>query len=655
MSEALHQHAALAPTDPGVYLFKDGRGRVLYVGKARNLRARLKQYVGGHDERPMVPFLLQAAAAIDTMVVRTEKEALILESSLIKQHRPRFNVKLVDDSAFLHLQVRPAGKWPRYRTVRSTEPAPGLRHFGPFASASRARATLEFIGRRFPLRTCSDRELEGRSRPCLMHQMGRCLAPCVGLCTPAEYREVVDQSMLFLEGRNRELIGRLEAQMQAAAEALRFEEAARLRDLLRAIEATIERQAVADTGQSNRDAWGLHRTGARGVFALLPVRMGQPREVLLLPFTDQGGTDGELLSSVLNAVYGEGGDIPDELLLPLAPPDLAALQELISERRGRAVELLVPQRGDKVALVELARTNAEASFKKQLDAADRQQAALVELAKVCGLPAPPRRIECFDNSNIQGTDPVAAMAVFIDGQPSRAHYRRYRVKTVVGADDFATMREILTRRVRRGLDEGDLPDLLVVDGGKGQLNAALAVLADLGLADLTRPGDDGRPRLHVVGIVKPKTERRRGDREATDRVVLPGVKDPVRLPHNSGALRVLQAIRDEVHDTAVRYHRFVRDKRSLTSALERLPGIGAARRTALLQRFGSAEAVALASEDELAAVPGIGPAVARRVKAALDAAAPPQGGPDAGADPVEEDLDAVPDEEPTEAEPGAQG
>lgn len=621
MSEAVHQHAALAPTDPGVYLFKDARGRVLYVGKARNLRARLKQYVGGHDERPMVPFLLQAAASIDTMVVRTEKEALILESSLIKQHRPRFNVKLVDDSAFLHLQVRPGGKWPRYRTVRSTEPAPGVRHFGPFASASRARATLEFIGRRFPLRTCSDRELESRGRPCLMHQMGRCLAPCVGLCTPQEYREVVDQSMLFLEGRNRELTDRLQQQMEAAAEALRFEEAARLRDLLRAIEATIERQAVADAGQSNRDAWGLHRVGDRGVFALLPLRMGQPREALLLPFTDQGGADGELLSSVLNAVYTEGGDIPDELLLPFAPPDLAALEELISERRGRAVSLLVPQRGDKLSLVDLARTNAEASFKRQMDAADRQQAALAELAAVCRLPAPPRRIECFDNSNIQGTDPVAAMAVFIDGQPSRAHYRRYRVKTVVGADDFATMAEILGRRVRRGLAEGDLPDLLVVDGGKGQLNAALAVLTELGLN-----GEDGGPRLPVVGIVKPRTERRRGDREATDRVVLPGVKDPVRLPHNSGALRVLQAIRDEVHDTAVRYHRFVRDKRSLTSALERLPGIGAARRSALLQRFGSAEAVALAPEAELAAVPGIGPAVARRVKAALDAAAAPQAG-----------------------------
>ena len=632
MSEDLLRQAALAPTDPGVYLFKDARRRVLYVGKARNIRARLRQYLSGQDERAMVPFLLQSAVEIDTMVVRTEKEALILESSLIKQHRPRFNVRLVDDSSFLHLQVRPGGRWPRFRLVRATEPGPGLRHFGPYTSASRARATLEFIQRRFPMRTCSDRELKGRDRPCLMHQMGRCLAPCVNLCTPAEYREVVDQSVLFLEGKNRELQKRLEAQMEAAAEALNFEEAARLRDLLRAIASTIERQAVADVGNKNRDVWGIHREGSRGVFAILPMRQGQLREALTLPFSDQFGADEELLSSALNAVYCDGGDIPDELLLPLSLPDEGPLAELLSERRGAAVSLKVPQRGDKVASVELARSNAQAAWRKQADAEARQSAALEELARVCRLPRPPRRIECFDNSNIEGTDAVAAMAVFIDGQPSRAHYRRYRVKTVVGADDYATMREILGRRLRRGLDEGDLPDLLVVDGGKGQLNAALAVFDAMGLRS-----PDGVLAIPLIGIVKPRTERARGDREATDRVVLPGVKDPVRLPHNSGALRVLQAIRDEVHDTAVRYHRFVRDKRSLSSALDRLPGIGEARRKALLMQFGSADAVALATEAELCKVPGVGPSVARRILDALSAAAAPPSEGD-GDDGVIEDI-----------------
>ena len=631
MSEELSRQAASAPTEPGVYLFKDARRRVLYVGKARNIRARLRQYLSGQDERAMVPFLLQSAAEIDTMVVRTEKEALILESSLIKQHRPRFNVRLVDDSAFLHLQVRPGGRWPRFRMVRATEPGPGLRHFGPYTSASRARATLEFLQRRFPMRTCSDRELKGRTRPCLMHQMGRCLAPCVGLCTPEAYREVVDQSVLFLEGRNRELQRRLEAQMHAAAEDLRFEEAARLRDLLAAIESTIERQAVADVGNKNRDVWGIHREGSRGVFSILPMRQGQLREALVLPFSDQFGADEELLSSALNAVYCEGGDIPEELLLPISLPDEAALAELLGERRGAAVSLKVPQRGDKLSTVELARSNAEVAWRKQAEAESRQTAALEELARVCRLPGPPRRIECFDNSNIEGTDAVAAMAVLIDGQPSRAHYRRYRVKTVVGADDYATMREILGRRLRRGLEEGDLPDLLVVDGGKGQLNAALAVFEAIGLR-----AADGTLAIPLIGIVKPRTERARGDREATDRVVLPGLKDPIRLPHNSGALRLLQLVRDEVHDAAVRYHRFVRDKRTLTSALERLPGVGEARRRALLLRFGSVEAVSLATEAELCSVPGLGPAVARRILDALAAAAAPAGDADSDEDVAEE-------------------
>jgi excinuclease ABC subunit C len=634
----LHAEAEALPADPGVYLFKDARGEVLYVGKAVNLRARVRQYLRGQDERAMVPFLVQAAAHVEAVVVRTEKEALILENTLIKKHRPRYNVKLVDDSSFLHLQIQPGGFWPRYRLVRHVDRAQGrARHFGPFTSASRGRATLEFLSRRFPLRTCDDRELRARQRPCLMHQMGRCLAPCVGLCTPAEYAEVVDQSLLFLSGRSEDLLRRLRAQMEAQAEALDFEKAARTRDLIKAITSSIERQSAADGDQGSRDAWGLARAADGGVLALLPVRQGMMHEAVLVPFSDQPDEDGALLSTLLNTWYEEGGDIPPEIVLPVDVPDQRALSELLGERRGGAVRVRVPQRGEKVRLIEIAQQNARAALQQRLSTAERHEAALQELQRVCLLPGPPRRMECFDNSNLQGTDPVAAMAVFIDGQPSRAHYRRYRIKTVVGADDFASMAEVLTRRVRRGVAEGDLPDLLVVDGGKGQLNAVLAVLAELGFRDQRSP-DDGRPALPVVGIVKPRTERARGDREATDRVVLPHAKDPIRLPPNSPGLRLLQALRDQTHDTAVRYHRQTRQRRTLHSALDELPGVGPVRRKALLEHFGSADAVMAATEAELARAPGIGPAFAKKLWEVLaeqrDAAAP---APDL---PVDEDPDS---------------
>ncbi len=614
-AELLARSEAL-PQAPGVYLFKDLRGRVIYVGKARNIRARVRQYLLGQDERMMVDFLVAAAAEVDAMVVHTEKEALILEDTLIKRHRPRYNVKLVDDTAFLHLVIDPEGHWPRFQLVRRVEAPKKARSFGPFTSASRARGTLELLQRRFPLRTCSDRELESRDRPCLMHQMGRCVAPCVGLSTKAGYREIIEQALLFLEGRSDELQSRLTTAMEKAAEELNFEEAARLRDLLHTIASTIERQEVADTKGGNRDLWGLHREGpcgADGLACLLPVRQGLLQEAIHFPFSEQPAEDAELFSSLLNTWYREHSDIPGEILLPIELPEQEALSQLLSERRGAGVRLRHPAGGTR--LLELATQNAAAAWKRRKEASDRQEAALVELARVCRLSRPPRRIECFDNSNIQGTDPVAAMAVFLDGQPSRSHYRRYRVKTVEGADDFATMREILGRRLRRGLNEGDLPDLLVVDGGKGQLNAALAVMGEL-----SKELGEGVV-VPMVGIVKPKSLIRHGDREATDRVVLPGIKDPVRLPHNSGALRILQAIRDEVHATAVAYHRRVRDRRTLTSVLELLPGVGPARRKALLSHLGSAEAVSRATEAEIAAVPGIGASLAKRLHAALAEAA----------------------------------
>lgn len=589
------------PTAAGVYLFKNRRGRVIYVGKAASLRARVRQYLTGNDERFMVPFLVSEATDVEVVRTHTAKDALILENTLIKKHRPRYNVKLRDDSNFLHIRLDRREHWPRFTLVRAIR-NDGARYFGPFHSASKARDTLAFVERSFPMRTCSDNVLKTRKRPCLLHQMGRCMAPCVPGVEPAAYEEAVDEAVLFLEGKHRPLVDKLAARMQGLAEELAFEQAARVRDLIRNIEDTLERQRVVDRTLADRDCWGLYREGRAGAVAMIPVRegvMGQPLVTQLDKLVDDGP---DLWSSLLNNAYPEGAFLPPEVLVPEPLDDADALAELLSERRGKRVTLRVPQRGDKRRMVELARENARVAFRTAHDEATRRARALEDLAKIVGLPAPPRRIECFDNSNLQGTNPVAAMSVLIDGQPDRQEFRRYKVKTVVGADDYATMREILERRVRRGLEDGVLPDLLVVDGGKGQLGVALAVLEDLGL-----------PEQPVIGLSKPRTERRRGDRHAPDKIVLPHAKDPIVLKPNDPALHLLQRVRDEAHRHAIRYHRKVRSKNTITSVLEAIPGVGPARRKALLKHLGSASAVLDASIEQLAEVPGIGPELARDI------------------------------------------
>jgi excinuclease ABC subunit C len=609
--EALQRRIARLPRAPGVYLFKGEDGTVLYVGKAVDLRARVRQYLSGGDGRIMVPCLVREIAEVEVVLTTTEKEALILENTLIKRFRPRYNAQLRDDKNFLHLRLDPGEPWPRLTLMRRIQ-SDGARYFGPYHSAARARQTLDAVQRHFPLRRCGDRSLHGRHRPCLLHQLHRCAAPCVGLVSPEAYTEIAEEASLFLAGRSRELTERLGRRMLAHAEAERFEEAARLRDLIRAIEATIERQRVVDHHLGDRDVWGLFREGERGVAAILPVRSGYLLEPETHWVEGQAEDDAALLSTLLLQHYdpAEGEEprarVPPELLLPQVPADAEALAEVLTERRGSRVRLHVPARGDKRVLLVLAERNARERFLGATSDEERAATALTALAEVCRLPAPPRRIECFDNSNLQGSDPVASMVVFVDGRPERTAYRRYRVKTVQGVDDFGSMREILGRRLRRGLAEGCLPDLLVVDGGHGQVSAARAVLADLGL-----------DTLPVVGLVKPRTEHARGQRDALDRIVLPTLKEPLRLKATHPALRLLQHLRDESHATAVRYHRKVRGKRTLESALEALPGVGPARRTALLCHFGSAHGVAEASLAELAAAPGVGPTLAARIHTAL--------------------------------------
>ncbi|MEC8194034.1 MAG: excinuclease ABC subunit UvrC [Myxococcota bacterium] len=607
--DALDAAARDLPRGPGVYLFKDARGRVLYVGKAKDLKSRVSQYVLGHDERPMVPHLMRRATAVEVTEVRTEKEALILENTLIKKHRPRYNVRLRDDSSFLHLKIDPKGDWPRYRITRERKGS--ARFFGPYASAHRARITLEFLSRRFPLRTCTDDEMKRRKRPCLLHQMHRCLAPCVDACTTEDYANVVEQSMLFLDGKNRELLGRLNEQMMTHAEREEYEDAARVRDVIRAVQSSLEAQIAADGTGGNHDAWAIVREGDRAMAVLLPVRAGRMHEVRSFPVDEVVGENGEVLSSLLLAWYESAGLIPGLVLLNTDCPEVGILEEVLGERRGRTVEVRRPVRGDKVRVVELALKNAEGALRRALLRHARTDEALDRLQEVARLGRRPHHIECFDNSNIQGTDPVASQVVFIDGIPDRQRYRRYRVRSVQGPDDYATMREILERRVKRSRKpdakpEDALPDLIVVDGGKGQVSVVQAVLADLGAHN--------QP---VIGLAKPRVEVARGDRFAVDKVVVPGLKDPQRLRSNDPALLLLQALRDESHRTAVQYHRKVRRSNRLISELDGIPGVGPARRKALLTRFGSVQGVRSASVEELTQLSGVGPALATAILAAL--------------------------------------
>jgi len=601
----LSARVAELPTTPGVYLFKDARGKVIYVGKAVNLRARVRQYTSLSDSRQMVPFLVDAAHDVEVVVTDTEKEALILENTLIKKHRPRYNVKLRDDSNFLHLRIHPKHRWPRYTLTRSIR-SDGAKYFGPYASASRARQTMAFLHRAFPLRTCTDAVLRSRSRPCLLHQMGRCVAPCVdGHTTREAYQELIDGSMELLAGKRQQAMGRLKARMAAQAEAEDFEAAAKTRDLIYSIEASVERQKVVDTKLADRDVWGVHREGSQGAVAIVPMRqgvMGEPRATV----STFVGDTAEVLSTLLVAAYPEGSLVPPEILLPELPSDHEAISEVLTDRRGTTVKLAVPQRGRKARQLELAAENARVRYLHQTDEAARHERAMADLAKALELPEPPHRIECFDNSHLQGTNPVAAMAVFLDGKPARREYRRYKIKTAQGNDDYAMMREVLSRRVTRGLKEDNLPDLLVVDGGKGQLAMALAVLQDLGLHHQA-----------VCGIAKPRTERKRGDRASSDKIVLPHRKEPLKLGAGHPALRILQHLRDETHNHAVRYQRSVRQRDALQSVLEEIPGVGPARRKALLRALGSAEGVARAGLAQLGDVPGIGPELAQVIFDAL--------------------------------------
>jgi excinuclease ABC subunit C len=606
---ALDERLPAVPARPGVYLLKDRAGKVIYIGKAANLRARVRSYVRGGDERSQVRFLVEKFADFETLVTANDKEALILENNLIKQYRPRYNIRLKDDKSYVSVKVTTQDAWPRVLVTRRIV-KDGNRYFGPFASASAVRETLDTIRKVFPLRTCSDPVFKNRSRPCIEYQIKRCLGPCVLPVDRAEYGEHLHQATLVLEGRSREVAGVLRRQMEEAAAAERFEEAARLRDQLRAIEKTQERQQVVEHWGANQDVFGLYREGGSIEVQILFVRGGALLSNRSYSFDDREFPDAEVLEAVLTQFYqATNHDVPDEILLPLAISDAEVRAEYLSERRGRKVTLVVPQRGDKLRLVEMARDNARQSFVERRDAGAKRARMVAELQARLRLANAPKRIECVDIANTQGTENVGAIVAFDEGEPAKAGYRLFRIRSVVGADDFAAVAEVLRRRFRRVHERGDAPDLLVIDGGLGQLAAASAVLAELGITD-----------VEVIGLAKERVERDATASELVrrpERIFLPGRKNPIILKANSSALFLLQRVRDEAHRFANSYHQKLRARARLASPLDAIPGIGPRRRRALLRRFGSIRRVGEASTEELATVPGITLSLAAQIKAEL--------------------------------------
>lgn len=606
--ESVDDKLETLPPRPGVYLLKDKAGGVLYVGKAKSLRARVSSYFRGGDGRYQIEFLVRKIDDVECLVTRNEKEALILENNLIKQYKPRYNVRLKDDKSYVSVKITSRDEWPRVLVTRKIV-KDGSRYFGPFHSASAVRDTIDVIRKVFPLRTCSDAVFRNRSRPCLEYQIKRCLAPCVLEVNREEYEQHLRSAALLLEGRDSQVTGLLGERMQKASEDLRFEEAARLRDQIRAIEKTGERQQVLEHAGGDQDVFGLYREGGFIEIQVLLVRAGRLTANQSFGFNDWEFPDDEVLGAVLTQFYQGDRAVPREVLLPAALEDEAVRTELLRERREGAVDILVPRRGAKRKLIELATENARQAFFERRDAQERLAQTADELRRRLHLRSAPKRLECVDISTFQGGETVGSVVAFDEGRPDTGRYRRYRIRTVEGTDDFGSLREMLTRRLSAGLRRDDLPDLLVIDGGRGQLAVAVAVCQELGVEG-----------LDVVGLAKARAVR---DPRATEvahteeRVFLPGRVNPVVLARNSNALFLLQQVRDEAHRFAITYHKKLRDRARLRSPLDDIPGVGATRRKALLKHFGSLTRVRAASVEEVAAVPGIGPALAESIKSTL--------------------------------------
>ena len=618
---AVEAQAASFPAAPGVYLFKDTRGRVLYVGKADVLRDRIRSYFGPSLDVRHVR-MVERAERLEYVVTGSESEAFLLEANLIKQHRPRYNIRLKDDKSYPYVKITLGEDFPRILRTRTLGDR-SARYFGPFANAKSVDGSLDLLQKLFPYRTCkltivADAD-DGRGRtvppsalpggrPCLLYHLKRCTAPCAGHTTREEYRATIEKSVLFLEGRYETLARDTRREMTSAAGSLEFERAAVLRDRLAAIDRTLERQDVHAYKGDDFDVLAAALDEGDAVVQLFRVRDGTVvgRDHFALEGSE-GATPAEVVASFLRQHYSAAGALPPEIATPDTLPEAPVLERFLADRRAAPVRLLVPQRGRKRHLVELAARNATDALEQErvrwLADRGKTDVALRELQEALGLEGPPRRIECYDVSHVQGTSVVSSMVVFEDGRPAKAQYRRFRARIEDRNDDFANMRETLRRRFARSAQGAEasgnawaLPDLVILDGGKGQLAAGLDALADA-----------GRLQIPIVALAKEREELFRPDRP-----------DPILLPRTSQGLYLVQRVRDEAHRFAVTYHQKVRARRAVRSLLDEIPGVGPARKRALLRKFGSVRGMREAGVGDLAAVAGVGPALAKKIKEALD-------------------------------------
>jgi len=598
---------AAVPLEPGVYLHRDAGGKVLYVGKSASLRDRLRSYFG--SKKNLDPKSVELVSRIDDfeyIVTASEQEALLLENSLIKEHKPKYNIRLKDDKTYPYIKVDLAEDFPRIYVTRRTA-NDGARYFGPFASAGSVRKTLDLLKRLFPYRSCTKTITGNDSRPCLEYHIKRCVAPCTGYASKNDYSEVIAQVVMFLEGNTKEIVSDLKTTMLEASDNLEFERAGALRDRLKAIEKVYEGQNVVGLGREELDVIGAAYGGEEAWVEIFFIRQGKliGRDHFTMSGTRE--EDGqEILARFIEQFYSSASHVPRKILVPESITDKEVVAGWLETKRKGPVEINVPQRGAKRRLIEMVTTNAAQGLEqlklKWISDSTRMETAMSELQEELNLPRSPKRIECYDVSHIQGTNTVASMSVFQDGKPLSSNYRRFKIKSHDGNDDFASMREVLSRRFKRlknARDGGEenasfaaAPDLVLIDGGKGQLSSAVEVMLHLGLQD-----------IQLASIAKREEE-----------IFLPDAAEPVIMPKNSQGLFLLQRARDEAHRFAVTFHRNLRGKSSVKSALDLVPGIGPKRRKMLIRSFGSVKGIREASEDQLAAAPGMTAKVARQIK-----------------------------------------
>jgi len=588
---------------PGVYIMKDADGQVIYVGKAINLNKRVASYFQRQEAHSAKTALMVTRVAdIETVVTISEKEALILESNLIKRHRPRFNVVLKDDKRYPSIRIDVKQPYPRVEIVRKT-PKDGAVYFGPFSSAHAVRQTVKFINKTFPLRKCSDRTMGHRTRPCIHHQMGQCLAPCFFDVDPRVYNAVVKDVMLFLKGRTPELVKRMRRQMMKASAQLDFETAATIRDRIQALEKTLERQVTVTTDFMDRDVIGVSGNTEFRIVTLMSLRRGFLQGIRHFELTQVPAEPGELVAQFVGQYYQKAHDIPVEVLVPALPENMALMEDTLSDWKNRRVRIRQPMKGEKRRLLEMAENNAANTLRERIQKASQEADILMGLKQRLHMDHLPQRIECFDNSNLAGTHPVSAMVVFMGGRPHKSAYRRFSIRTVIAPDDYASMAEVLTRRYKKINATTPLPDLLLVDGGKGQLNIAISVLSELGL--------DGQ--FSVAGIAKKDTQRG----ETEDKIYLPNRANPVSLGRDGRLLLLLQQIRDEAHRYAITFQRKQRNRAMVGSALDRIAGVGPKRKALLFKHFGGIQKIRAATVEELSELPGINLSLAKAIKQSL--------------------------------------